>query len=127
MVLLARVTGLVVAIFALLGMIGCFTDRGPDGRVQVSLVIFFALGLAAAGWLFYHAAQRSGRDARVALSQKLLALGRATGTLTVAQVIASLSLTKQEASDALTQLSRDGLATFEVDSEGSPLYRIARL
>ena len=43
-------------------------------------------------------------SASIALHQKLLELGQPTGTLTVAQVIAQASLTKEEATTALTRV-----------------------
>jgi hypothetical protein len=88
----------------------------------------FCLGLAVLGvYMIYRAQLRIARNESVVLNAKLIELGQATGTLTVAQVVAKLSITADEANEALKGLTRDGIAQFDVDDTGAPIYRVQKV
>jgi hypothetical protein len=125
-VLMMRVAGAMLAIFGVLGFAGSF-DVNAQGKRQLQLLPIFLLMLAAAAFLWIRANRQSSRNRRVTLDRKLLSLGQESGALTVAQVVAGLQLTSEEATAALTQLTRDGLAQFDVDAEGAPIYRVSKL
>ena len=126
MILLMRVAGVVLAVIGVLGFFGSF-DADEKGHRPLELLPIFAIMLAVSVFLLVRAHQRSRRDQAVALEGRLISLGQATGVLTVAHVVAALSLTSDEAKAALTLLTRDGLAEFDVDAEGAPIYRIRKL
>ena len=99
MVLMMRVTGVMLAIFGVLGFAGSF-DVNAQGKRQLELLPIFILMLAAAGFLWVRANRQSSCNRRVVLDHKLL---------------------------SLTQLSRDGLAQFDIDADGAPIYRVSKL
>jgi hypothetical protein len=120
-----RVVAVGLALFALVMLAGSFSPEHPEER---GIVLMLAVpAMATAVFLFVRARKMSTHDRSVDLNRKLLALARGTGVLTVAQVVAELSLTSDEAKAALTQLSKDGLAEFDVDAEGAPIYRVRKL
>jgi hypothetical protein len=121
-----RIAGVVLAVIGLLGLAGSF-DVNKQGHRPLELIPIFLLILAAAVFLFVRGQRGSTRDRRVALEKELLYLAQPSGTLTVAQVIARMSLTSDEAKAALVQLEADGLAEFDVDAEGMPLYRVRKV
>ena len=49
-----------------------------------------------------------------------------TDTLTPAMIQAALGMEKAEADAALTRLRQDGLAEFDVDESGTPVYRVQK-
>ncbi len=122
MAFLARLLGVAIGVFGLLGVLGVAMDK-PEVR-SYPVAIFCALIIVAGAAVVWWGQRRAVRDARVEVSRKLLALAQKSGKLTVAQVVASLSLTSEEATAALTQLSRDGLAQFDVDEQGATIYRV---
>ncbi len=61
------------------------------------------------------------------LQRKLLLLAQETGRLNAAEVVAGLSLTREEADAALTKLARDGLAELDLDENGAPVYRVQKV
>jgi hypothetical protein len=83
----------------------------------VVLGLWFAFGWRAK-WL-----QKKMRRAEV---QKLLALAAKDGMLTPAMIQASLGMDKKEADEALTDLRKEGLAEFDVDENGAPVYRVSK-
>ena len=121
-----RVAATLLALFALVMVAGSFSPDHPEERGIV--LVLAAAATAVAVFLFVRARKQATRDTTVALDSKLLALAQGTGgVLTVAHVVAALSLTSDEAKAALSQLSRDGLAEFDVDAEGAPIYRVRKL
>jgi hypothetical protein len=124
-ILLMRVVAVMLALFALVMIAGSFSPIHPEERGTV--LVLAAASAAAAVFLFVRARERSTHDESVAMNRELLALAQGTGFLTVPQVVAALALTGDEAKAALTQLSRDGLAEFDVDAEGAPIYRVRKL
>ena len=125
MIFLTRLLAIGLLVFGGLGFGGVLLD--PPGQRDWSLMAVFVPMISGAIALWIHAARRSARDARVERNRRLLELGRKSGTLTVADVVVGLSLTSEEANAALTQLSRDGLAQFEVDGEGASIWKLAHL
>jgi hypothetical protein len=113
------------ALFAVVMLAGSFSPDHPEERGIVMVLTLFSAALSAL--LFVRAHQRSKRSRMVSLDRRLLALAQGTGILTVPHVVAALSLTSDEAKAALSQLSKDGLAEFDVDAEGAPIYRVRKL
>jgi hypothetical protein len=120
-----RVLAVFLAACAILGAAGAI-DPSDGGDSKLSLLPIFAVMLAAGVFLFVHAQRRQRRDQRVALEGRLLALAQGSGILTVPHVVVALSLTSEEAKAALSQLSKDGLAEFDVDAEGAPIFRVRK-
>ncbi|MBS2022831.1 MAG: hypothetical protein JST92_10495 [Deltaproteobacteria bacterium] len=125
MTLFLRITAILLMAFSAIMLFGVAVAPKPGDFVPALMV----LGVGIGGfYLFLHARKRDARDEQVALTGRLLALAeKSNGALSVAQVVAALSLTADEARAALTQLSRDGLATFEVDEQGTAIYRVQKL
>jgi hypothetical protein len=124
-ILLMRLVAVGLALFALVMFAGSFNPAHPEERGVVLMLA--APATAVAVFLFVRARRMSTHDRSVVLNRKLLSLAQGAGFLTVAQVVAELSLTSDEAKAALTELSRDGLAEFDVDAEGAPIYRVRKL
>lgn len=120
-----RAVAVGLTLFAIVMIAGSFSPVHPEER-GIVLVLAVA-SIAGAVFLFVRAQRRSTHDESVAMNRKLLALAQGTGFLTVPHVVAELSLTGEEAKAALTRLSRDGLAEFDVDAEGAPIYRVRKL
>ncbi len=89
--------------------------RGLWGVIFAGIVI----GLVFAfGWM------RSSRRRRRREVQKLLALAAKEGTLTPAMLQAALGYSKEGAEKALGRMRSEGLAQFDVNDSGEPVYRV---
>lgn len=88
------------------------------------LVIF--AGVLVGLWFAFGWKRGRGRRRRKAEVQKLLALAAKDGTLTTAMIQAALGFDKEAADRALTDLRKDGLAEFDVDESGAPVYRVSK-
>ena len=82
----------------------------------VMLGLWFAFGWRA----------KRRQKLKLAEVQKLLALAEKDGLLTPAMIQAALGVEKAQADDALTDLRKEGLAEFEVDENGAPVYRVSK-
>jgi len=109
----------IVAVVAALGLIG---SRGKD----LPVTIFFAAVLAGAAFSWISAVRGARRAERSAEVQKLLALAAGDGTLTPAMIVAGMGMSKDEADAALLMLRESGVAEFDVDEHGTPVYRVAK-
>jgi hypothetical protein len=76
-------------------------------------------------WFVFGVGRRKSRRNKAEV-QKLLALAAKDGTLTPAMIQAALGMEKEEADAALTRLRQDGLAEFDVDESGTPVYRVQK-
>lgn len=126
MIRLLRACAVLLGVAGLFGLVGVFQD-GVPGAQPVSLLPICVLTLGLAAWLYLRATRLAERAARAEQGRKLLALADASGALTAAQVMNALALPQEEAEAALTRLARDGLAAFEVDAAGTPVYRVVKL
>jgi len=126
MIRLLRVSAVLLGVAGLFGLVGVFQDSSP-GTQPLSLLPISVITLGLAAWLYLRAGRMAARARRVEESRKLLALAGEPGTLTAAQVMSALALTREEAEAALTRMSREGLARFDIDAEGTPIYRVAKL
>jgi hypothetical protein len=87
--------------------------------IWLVLVAGVLLGL----WFAFGRALTAGRRKKREV-QKLLALAAAEGTLTPQMIQAALGYSKEKADKALAGLRKEGLAEFDVDGTGSPVYRV---
>lgn len=126
MILFLRLLALLLISFGLLGALGTLVEPDAAQRSLPAVVIFGA-SIAGGISLGVRAQKLAARARSVALNRKLVALAQKTGTLTPAQVEVSLSMTADEAAAALSHLSSQGLAQFDLDAEGVPVYRVQKI
>jgi len=124
LIVVTRIVAIALLVIGVLALFGSF-DEGPKGVREVAPIALVMLAVGV--FLLIQVQRRVARRRKISLNRKLLELAQATGTLTVPQVVAGLSLTGDEAKAALTGLSHDGLAQFDIDAEGAPVYRVSKL
>lgn len=87
------------------------------------LLLILLLLVLVIVWFATRGGQRKKRDAEV---QKLLAMAAKHGSsLSPPQLMAN-GYTKEEAEAALMHLRSEGLAEFDVDEHGQPVYRVSK-
>jgi hypothetical protein len=91
--------------------------------VRAILAVIVA-GVLLGLWLAFGWRKARRSRARRAEVQKLLELAAKDGTLTPAMLQAALGWDKEKAETALSGMSKDGLAQFDVDESGAPVYRV---
>ena len=120
--LLSRVFAVILTVVGVMGLLGTVIGKDP-ARSVVALSIFFALMVGAGVLLFRNALRAGKRAEEKAEVHKLLVLAGEHGTLAPPQLIAA-GYSKEEAADALKLLKQSGLAEFDVDDTGTPVYRL---
>jgi hypothetical protein len=120
-----RIVGVLLVVFGLLGIFGV-VDGKERAVARFWLLVVFAIPVAGGAAVFRSASRHDKRLAVVSEQQKLIALGAESGTLTATRVVVALGWTKEEADAALTRLRASGLAEFDVDEAGAPVYRLSK-
>ena len=126
MVLVMKLSALAVIAFGGVMLLGTVVDTAVAHPSVPAVLVCLAI-IAAGALLFWRAQVLATRELNIARNRKLVALAQKSGTLTAAQVELALALTSAEANRALSHLVQEGLAQFDVDAEGAPIYKVAKV
>ena len=120
--MLKRLAAIVIGVFASFLLLGAVIDSDPPGKKAA--LILFALAILAACVALWRSAQKTvAKNRERAEVQKLLAMVGDQGTLATPQLVAA-GYTREEAEEALKRLQDSGVAQFDVDETGTPVYRV---
>ncbi len=121
-----KLSAFAVIAFGGVMLLGTLVDTSVPHASVAAVLVCLAI-IAAGALLFWRAQVLAVRQLNIERNRKLVALAHKSGTLTAAQVELALALTAAEANRALSHLVQEGLAQFDVDADGAPVYKVAKV